>query len=643
MAEKILNTRIQLKYDTLANWTASTFKLKAGELAIVTLGEVKDGSAAKAGQHPVLFKVGTGEHTFAELPFASALAADVYAWAKASDVILEGKTIKFVGTNKEITLNYVTETEVNTLISNALKSYSTTEEMNAAIKVEADRAKGVEGGLDTRIQSLETAVGENGSVAAQIKTAIEGLDSDASQEAGADGLALGVTLVDGKVTSISGSIAANTYDAYGAAATAEGRAAADATSKANAAQAAAEAKVTALADGAVKDNADAIAAINNSESGILAQAKDYADGLDSAMDGRMVLVEAAKHTHDNKALLDTYTQTEANLADAVAKKHEHANKAVLDGISADKVAAWDAAEQNAKDYADDLKDAILGGEGLKETFDTLLEIQNWIEGDGVNATELTEAIAAEAKLRKDADDGLQSQINALGVKDGKVAAAEKADEASRLDATGVEQVKGIKVDNATNADKAADADKLGGVVASNYALKTDAQGYADQALIDAKAYADQAELDAVATAKSYTDGRETAIKTAYEAYADQAELDAIDSAKDYTDEREVEIKKYADQAEADAIASAKAYTDGREVEIKKYADQAEADAKAYADGLAGNYATAAQGAKADSALQSIEAGTGLKVSAKADNKQTIDIDESVVFVFDCGSATKLID
>jgi len=31
------------------------------------------------------------------------------------------------------------------------------------------------------------------------------------------------------------------------------------------------------------------------------------------------------HTHPNKALLDTYTQTEANLADAVAKKHSHSN------------------------------------------------------------------------------------------------------------------------------------------------------------------------------------------------------------------------------------------------------------------------------------------------------------------------------
>lgn len=64
------------------------------------------------------------------------------------------------------------------------------------------------------------------------------------------------------------------------------------------------------------------------------------------------------HEHDNKALLDTYTQTEANLADAVAKKHAHANKDVLDGITAAKVTAWDAAEQNAKDHADDVVEAL---------------------------------------------------------------------------------------------------------------------------------------------------------------------------------------------------------------------------------------------------------------------------------------------
>jgi hypothetical protein len=46
-----------------------------------------------------------------------------------------------------------------------------------------------------------------------------------------------------------------------------------------------------------------------------------------------------------------------------------------------------------------------------------------------------------------------------------------------------------------------------------------------------KQYVDTAESDAVTTANAYTDGRETAITTAYEAYADQAEADA----KTYTD------------------------------------------------------------------------------------------------------------
>ena len=59
-------------------------------------------------------------------------------------------------------------------------------------------------------------------------------------------------------------------------------------------------------------------------------------------------MEAIDHEHANKALLDTYTQTEANLADAVAKKHEHSNLTVLEGITAAKVTAWDAAEGNAK-------------------------------------------------------------------------------------------------------------------------------------------------------------------------------------------------------------------------------------------------------------------------------------------------------
>lgn len=58
--------------------------------------------------------------------------------------------------------------------------------------------------------------------------------------------------------------------------------------------------------------------------------------------------ESKAHTHSNKALLDTYTQTEENLADAVAKKHSHANAAELDKIADGDVAKWNAAQANAE-------------------------------------------------------------------------------------------------------------------------------------------------------------------------------------------------------------------------------------------------------------------------------------------------------
>lgn len=81
MAEmKYLNTRIQLKYDTLAQWQEKNPTLLTGELAIVSLGNSHTTTTPDNGTHPILFKVGPG--AFNSLPFASALAADVYGWAK---------------------------------------------------------------------------------------------------------------------------------------------------------------------------------------------------------------------------------------------------------------------------------------------------------------------------------------------------------------------------------------------------------------------------------------------------------------------------------------------------------------------------------------------------------------------------------
>lgn len=79
MATHTINTRIKLKYDTFENWNKSTLTLKEGEIACATIG-----TADPANKPPVMFKVGDGNKTFNQLEWASALAADVYGWAKAA-------------------------------------------------------------------------------------------------------------------------------------------------------------------------------------------------------------------------------------------------------------------------------------------------------------------------------------------------------------------------------------------------------------------------------------------------------------------------------------------------------------------------------------------------------------------------------
>lgn len=83
------------------------------------------------------------------------------------------------------------------------------------------------------------------------------------------------------------------------------------------------------------------------------------------------------------------------------------------------------------------------------------------------------------------------------------------------------------------------------------------------------------------------------------------------------------LKSYVDSAKSEAINTAGTNADSKistkvgdigGSTVKQYVDQAETDAintaKSYADGLAGNYATKAQGAKADTALQKADVTSG---------------------------------
>lgn len=88
--EKILNTRILLKYDTLTNWENSSLVLKAGELAIAVVGDSATEHKGLKGditKKPIVgIKVGDNVNTFSNLNWIQAIAGDVPTWAKQSDM-----------------------------------------------------------------------------------------------------------------------------------------------------------------------------------------------------------------------------------------------------------------------------------------------------------------------------------------------------------------------------------------------------------------------------------------------------------------------------------------------------------------------------------------------------------------------------
>lgn len=230
-----LMTRIALKYDSYANWTSNNPVLLAGEVAIATIPVPAEGQQNVTGFQNlpnVVMKVGDGSTHYNDLKFVSALAADVYDWAKAAtkpayDASEIANLQKFVedhsdfDTDTQYTIvpvadsTYKYELKYKGLADADYKSFNTPVYMDMS-------------GADQRLKDLEeivadlTGTGESGGIASMIDTKIQALDGTASQDAGADGLALSVTTTDGVVTAISGSIAANTYDAHGAAAAVQG-------------------------------------------------------------------------------------------------------------------------------------------------------------------------------------------------------------------------------------------------------------------------------------------------------------------------------------------------------------------------------------------------------------------------------------
>ena len=101
--QKNLNTRVRLKYDTYSAWDSKkdTFKPLSGEMCVVYVPQEDNDKL----QEEVLLKVGNGESFFKDLPWISAKAADVAAWAKRSEVTVTGKTEQVVVGDKTVNVS----------------------------------------------------------------------------------------------------------------------------------------------------------------------------------------------------------------------------------------------------------------------------------------------------------------------------------------------------------------------------------------------------------------------------------------------------------------------------------------------------------------------------------------------------------
>ena len=228
MADKTLKTRIKLKYDTLTNWQGegADVVLLKGEVAVC---EVPTGGSLEQVTPPaILFKVGDGEKTFAQLPWVSGLAADVYAWAKApTKPTYTASEVGAAPTTHNHTTSQITDftNVVNGLIDTKISEIPTVKVPEYTLEAGTDEGSvvlkkdGVTVGDDVIIQGYSAL---KASIAAKY-TKPEGgipktdLASDVQASLGKADTALQAGALDGYATTSSVTSAINTHNTSGTA------------------------------------------------------------------------------------------------------------------------------------------------------------------------------------------------------------------------------------------------------------------------------------------------------------------------------------------------------------------------------------------------------------------------------------------
>lgn len=483
---KQINTRIQLKHDSLTNWNESSIVLKPGEVGVAYVDVATTDAKGNIIHVPTaLLKVGENVEnsikTFKELPFMSAIAADVYAWAKKSGIEVvdegEGEVLSDVTwENDKLVLHridVITPAELTT----ALGSYYTKDEIDGKIEEINQAITDLDvSALEGRVDAVETAVettlpGQISAVDAKFAnytttTAQQAIDAEQDRRLG---------VIEGDYV-----------------------------------------KAADIADFETKENvkqvADDLAGYQTSNDKALAAVRATADA-------------AAVKTEVETALADRYTKAEA---DAAFDAKGDAAQALTD----------------AKGYTDTQIQAIMGGE-VDEAYNSFLEIQNFLKADETATAQLVEkvnaneAAAAAAQAKADA---------ALPTATAEADYLKKADAATSYEPIGAQSKAEATAKSYTDAEiaklsdvydaKGAAADAQAAAIADaaeKYETKGTAQGIVDGLKLAETYEPIGAESRAIAAAKTETENQIAALgigdyaKTAdVEAtYATKAEVEAL--------------------------------------------------------------------------------------------------------------------
>ena len=535
---KTLQTRIALKYDSYSAWTSSPGKdlvLLKGEIGIC---EIPSNNANATTAPTTLFKVGDGVNTFENLRWASALAADVYDWAKSETVELDGTTIKF-------------KTGDSVKHSIDLSSFATGAEVE---------------GIVARIEDLEAKFTGTDSIQNQIN-GLGGRIDEILDDANIKSFADAKLYADGKETQTK---------AYADTAVAGAK-----TEAANALATAVE--TLGAADLALSNRIAALEGDEGAVAGALQEAKKYAD------DAKDAAIEAANGYTDGVIGVKAEGENAATgirkeIADAEAAAKSYADGKVSDAVST--INAKDgeqdtAIKANTDNLAQEILDRQAADKAITDSIGTVTEgktVVKMIE-DAQAAAEANAATTAQGKV--DALANGQVATNASDIEQLKLDLADEIEAREGADKELDERLVEVEAFFKTAENETLDT-ALDTLVEIQEYLND--EGSATGGLIDRIAGAEEdiddlekefADNGRVTKAEAAIAEAQAAINTLNgEATEDgsvkKAVADALKSANDYTDEREDAItdayKAYADEAETDAVESAKAYTDA---EIKK--------------------------------------------------------------------------